>query len=331
MGDNSVVASSEAFFQITEATLNDFAFYAQYAGAAYCNADTAVGDVVTCTNDVCSDVTAANATVVATYQGKLTDVEVYVASDPTNELVVVSFMGTQSIRQWIVDLSFVFSPIFDLVASGYVHTGFHAQFTESKSAVLAAVTAAMAVNPSYKIIVTGHSLGASVGTIMAAYLREQGFPCDLWTYGSPRVGDDDFADFVTAQAGAEYRATHTDDPVPRLPPIWTGYRHTSPEYWFYTGDATTLDYTINDVQVCSGNANVDCNAGQSGFDTIAHDEYFVGIADCAPDGLTFKRATNVNVTDEELERLLTTWAAMDVKYVQSGNATTQGGNVTTTS
>ncbi len=92
------------------------------------------------------------------------------------------------------------------------------------------------------MVATGHSLGGAVATLAAAYLRAAGNAVDLYTYGSPRVGNDAFANFVSAQAGLEIRVTHLDDPVPRLPPLLFSYRHTSPEYWLYDGGATTTNY-----------------------------------------------------------------------------------------
>lgn len=129
---------------------------------------------------------------------------------------------------------------------------------------------------------TGHSLGAAVATIAAATLRKQqpSASIDLFTYGSPRVGNAAFADFVTAQAGAEFRVTHLDDPVPRLPPAEFGYRHTSPEYWLSTGTATTTDYGVADVKVCQG-TDTSCNAGTLGLNTDAHLYYFEAIAGCS--------------------------------------------------
>lgn len=46
--------------------MSDLELYAQYAGASYCNDDAAVGAAIVCSDDVCPDVTAANATVLAT-------------------------------------------------------------------------------------------------------------------------------------------------------------------------------------------------------------------------------------------------------------------------
>jgi hypothetical protein len=144
------------------------------------------------------------------------------------------------------------------------------------------VETATASYPSYSLVLTGHSLGAAVATIAAAYLRGNGYPCDLYTYGSPRVGNGIFADFVSGQAGVTARITHYNDVVPRLPPLLTGYRHTSPEYWLSDGTDTTNNYNISDIKVCLGDKNTDCNAGESGLDFTGHDHYFEYITACAP-------------------------------------------------
>jgi hypothetical protein len=137
---------------------------------------------------------------------------------------------------------------------------------------------------------------------------------DLYTYGSPRVGNDAFVNFVTAQPGLEVRVTHLDDPVPRLPPLLFGYRHTSPEYWLSDGIATTTSYGVADVKVCSGIANVDCNAGTFGLDVDAHLNYFEGIANCSPDGLSLRRRDEIS--DADLETRLNTYTTMDKQYAQ---------------
>jgi hypothetical protein len=163
-----------------------------------------------------------------------------------------------------------------------VHSGFWDNWVASKSTILSAVETATASYPSYSLVLTGHSLGAAVATIAAAYLRENGYPCDLYTYGSPRVGNGIFADFVSGQAGVTARITHYNDVVPRLPPLLTGYRHTSPEYWLSDGTDTTNNYNISDIKVCLGDKNTDCNAGESGLDFTGHDHYFEYITACAP-------------------------------------------------
>lgn len=145
----------------------------------------------------------------------------------------------------------------------------------------------------------------------------------MYTVGSPRVGNLAFAQFVTAQAGDEYRATHYDDPVPRLPPIVFGYYHTSPEYWLEAGPATKINYTIDEIAVCTGYANTDCNAGTSGLDGTAHEYYFQYLS-CDTDesnGINLRStldsrqdSNSTDISDEELAQKLTNYTLQDISY-----------------
>lgn len=73
---------------------------------------------------------------------------------------------------------------------------------------MAAIAEAIKANPSYSLVVTGHSLGGAVATIAAATLRQYGYPCELYTYGSPRVFNSVGAAFVSTQPGGNVRVTH---------------------------------------------------------------------------------------------------------------------------
>ena len=183
--------------------------------------------------------------------------------------------------------------------------------------VLAGVRAAAAANPTFKVVVTGHSLGGAVATLATAYIRKAGYAADLYTYGSPRVGNDAFVAFVTDQPGAEYRVTHTDDPVPRLPPIALNYRHTSPEYWIDEGSDTVV--SLNEVQYCPGYSNVQCNGGTKGLDVDAHLWYFQGLTGCSS-GISFKRD---GLSDEELTAKLNAYVDLDVQLAANLHASGQ--------
>jgi hypothetical protein len=196
-----------------------------------------------------------------------------------------------------------------------LHTGFYDAWLEVADDVKAAIASAVATYPSYSIVFTGHSLGAAVATVGASYVRNSGYSIDIYTYGSPRVGNRAFVAYVTDQAGAEYRVTHLDDPVPRLPPVILNYRHTSPEYWLSDGNATTTDYTASDIDVCVGYANLACNGGTTGFDTDAHSYYFEAISGCSPDGTPFRKRDDSDESDEEIEAQLNDYVAQDVDYL----------------
>lgn len=198
----------------------------------------------------------------------------------------------------------------DLTRGCEAHDGFYKSWRQSSSTVTAALESALSANPGYALVVTGHSLGAAVATLAGAEWRNAGYSCDIYTYGSPRVGNDVLADYVTAQPGGEYRITHYDDIVPRLPPMFLGYRHTSPEYWLSKGPATNTDYSVGDIVVCPGIANVSCNAAFDGLDFTAHDYYFEDITACEPGGLQFR-----DEVDAQLMAQLNEWYIKDMMYV----------------
>lgn len=213
-----------------------------------------------------------------------------------------------------------------------VHAGFAAAWDEISVAVLKAVKAAQTANPTYKIIFTGHSLGGAVSSLGAVYARQAGLSVDIINYGSPRVGNAALATFITNQAGAEYRVTHLDDPVPRLPPIIFNYAHTSPEYWLSDGNALTTEYGVNDIKVCTGVTTLGCNAVTLGLNIISHLYYLGPISGCSPIEIAFKkrdvdtsekRATDdylwwqgtsesMDVSDAKLEAQLNAWVNMDI-------------------
>ncbi len=240
------------------------------------------------------------------------NIEGFVAVDAKRHLIVVSFRGSHSIRNWITNLQFE-QDACDLVSDCEVHAGFMSAWKDVQATVTSAAQSLKAANPSYAVIVTGHSLGGAVATLAAAYLRKAGLPCDLYTYGSPRVGNEAFVSFVTNQPGAEYRLTHLDDPVPRLPPLIFSYRHTSPEYWMFDQTATTTTYGPGDIKACLGSANVDCNASMSGLDINAHLYYFEHISGCGG-SMGVKRS---EANDTALEQRLNEYAAKDREYAAS--------------
>ncbi|KAK3945194.1 Alpha/Beta hydrolase protein [Diplogelasinospora grovesii] len=304
---------------VTAQELANVDFYAQYSAAASCNSNNSPGQAVTCANDTCPAVEADGATTVVSFSGVLTDIRGFVAVDPAAQVVVVSVRGSSSIRNWVTDFIFTQVPC-PLTPGCLVHAGFYLAWTEISSVVLSAVQSATAAHPGYTVIATGHSLGGAVATIAAAYIRDAGYATDLYTYGSPRVGNLYFARFVTQQPGGEYRVTHTDDPVPRLPPIILNYRHTSPELWV-TNPADIGTYIVGDVEVCTGYANVGCNAGTFGLDFAAHDDYFEPTGGCSADTvlLRSRRGEEVEVeaaemSDADLEAKLNAYVQLDIAF-----------------
>ncbi len=77
----------------------------------------------------------------------------------------------------------------------------------------------------------GHSLGGAMATICAGrcFLSHiASNPEALFTFGSPRVGDNAYVNYVDLD---HYRWVNNNDVVTRVPPAWMGYRHAGQEVY----------------------------------------------------------------------------------------------------
>ncbi|MCJ1469971.1 hypothetical protein MMC07_008616 [Pseudocyphellaria aurata] len=268
-------------------------FFSQFAAAAYCSNNNNVpagGPKLTCTAGICPLVEANEVTTVYEFENSLvTDVTGYIAVDRTRNITVLAFRGSRSIRNYIADVDFVPVPT-DICFGCTAHQGFWNSWLEARDGVLKTLMNTAKQNPSSKVVVVGHSLGGAIADFAAAEIRKQGVTVDLYTYGAPRIAGTVLSDFITNQnRGGNFRSTHYNDPVPRLPPIVLGSVHISPEYWITTPNGVVP--TPNDIQRLDGNINKNGNTGQTKLDVNAHYYYFGPISSCTPnDGIEVKRA-----------------------------------------
>ena len=91
----------------------------------------------------------------------------------------------------------------------------------------------------------GHSLGGAMATICAGrcFLSHiASNPAELFTYGSPRVGDKRYINYVSLD---HYRFVNNNDIVTRVPPVLLGYRHCGREvYLNRDGKIRKLNYVM---------------------------------------------------------------------------------------
>ena len=102
----------------------------------------------------------------------------FVATDSTNKLIVVSFRGTNSIRNAITNTLFLLIPV-DICPSCRGFKGFWFSWLEARTRVIEAVENAVADYPDYGLVVVGHSLGGAIATFAAAQLRNAGYAAAL--------------------------------------------------------------------------------------------------------------------------------------------------------
>ena len=126
----------------------------------------------------------------------------------------LAFRGTQpdSLSDLLADADFRLE---DWPGGGRVHRGFQAALHSLREQI----DRWLGDVGERTLVVTGHSLGAAMATLMAA-----GRPAAiLISFGSPRVGDQAFVDSL---AGRDVRRfVDTADLVARVPPEMLGYAH----------------------------------------------------------------------------------------------------------
>jgi triacylglycerol lipase len=145
---------------------------------------------------------------------------------------VLSFRGTQPKEKSDVTA--------DLTAGknradsgGKVHVGFKTELDK----IWTDIKKELGVNPNSPLFVTGHSLGAAMATI--AVSRMQKDVVALATFGSPRVGNQEFVDHVTVD---HYRVQNNCDDVPKVPPELMGFvHHGTNVYLNYHGEIRNLN------------------------------------------------------------------------------------------
>ncbi|BCR89853.1 lipase family protein [Aspergillus chevalieri] len=256
--------------------LQQLELFAQYSAASYCERNiNSAGDKLTCKAGNCAIVQEAETTTLYEFENE-NDVAGYLAADTTNNLLVLSFRGSRTIDNWIDNIDFIQEDITDVCNDCWAHGGWWDAWQEVADELSGQIKDAVNQYPDYKMVFTGHSLGGALATIAATVLRNEGYTIDLYTYGSPRVGNEALSEYITAQ-GTLYRVTHTNDVVPKLPPP-IGYAHPSPEYWVTSGNYETV--TTEDVEAIEGTNSTAGNAGTDGVSVIAHLHYFGNIAGC---------------------------------------------------
>ncbi|KAG6041141.1 hypothetical protein E4U41_005865 [Claviceps citrina] len=290
-------------------------FYVQHAAAAYCNYNATAGTDVLCDKNACPLVEQNKVTIVGSVAGDVTGIGIYVGLDQVRQEIVLSARGSDSIRNFVTDIIF-FWHVCHFGSNCKVHAGFSKAWREVRDEVVGIINSARGAYPNYRVVVTGHSLGAAVAVLAAADLRKDGITVDIYTYGSPRVGNDHFSDWMDAQPGGHWRVTHGKDPIPKLPPLAFGYRHMSPEYWLSDG-GYEADYPIGMVKVCEGIASTSCNAGTSGINVGEHLHYLGDTSACFGNPLRWKRA---GFFSPELEQRLRDWSRQDQEFVKNSKS-----------
>lgn len=145
--------------------------------------------------------------------------------NPSTKRFVTSFRGTAGTAELLLEiaeggaLKYALSSLPGAYADDYFYTHYA---NNLRDAFIDNIKKAYAEFPDFNFIFTGHSLGGAITTLASYDAVTQGIipskQATLYNYGSPRVGNQVFADAVQSAIPEIYRVVHWKDMVPHVPP-----------------------------------------------------------------------------------------------------------------
>ena len=104
-----------------------------------------------------------------------------------DETIYVVFRGSEDIANWIDNIRITFAD-YPYCSGCQVHKGWYETYKNVIDQIMTDVSALNIEFPNYKVIVTGHSLGAALAGLTVVDLQMINSNVQLYNFGSPRVG-----------------------------------------------------------------------------------------------------------------------------------------------
>lgn len=169
----------------------------------------------------------------------------FILKSPQRNIVI--FRGTQQVKEWVANVitkQTYYQPT--QLEMGKVHYGFNYLYRENLEPLVRSGVQQLDLNiPCY---LAGHSLGGAI-CILASLdlvlqfnqLQKQMF---VYTYGSPRVGDPQFAEFYSELIPNTYRIVNQADSTWLLPPI-----KINNNFYLHLGQDISFFYQTQDLSL----------------------------------------------------------------------------------
>ncbi|KAI9295218.1 alpha/beta-hydrolase [Neoconidiobolus thromboides FSU 785] len=229
-----------------EATAKKFA---RLAGAAYCSDST----LSSWKCNHCS--VYGGLKVVKVFDNSKHETRGFVGLDTVNRIVVISFRGTSNIKNWVQNVKIAKTDLFSGNSKIQVHLGFKQARDALSPVYTPVVSELLKSNPGFKLVVVGHSLGGAIGNLAAIDLQASQKlswgNIQLFTYGQPRVGNADFANWFDSLNLLSTRVTNDQDIVPHVPPRSMSFNHYFVEMWLHKNSAKICSTSQIEDASCS--------------------------------------------------------------------------------
>lgn len=147
--------------------------------------------------------------------------QLYTWIDIYDKTLYIAYKGTDTIQDMVSNVDIRLYKYHNDIE---IHRGFWYKYKSIQSLLLKHIDIIENIQDINKIICTGHSLGAALASITAFDLSQLGYNTILHTFGSPRIGNEDFAYWSSKYISHHYRISHIYDIVPSLP-FSDPYRH----------------------------------------------------------------------------------------------------------
>jgi len=248
--DNSFDPSTTPTFvnNLKRTSLSNLKHYVHYAFAIYCS-----DKLVTWTCKSCQAL-GSNVRYITQVVHSPTGGKAYFAIDDTRQEIVLSFRGAWNLPNVLLAIDFTMT---ELVPNSdiQVETGFFKIVMSLYHNVAEELKKLTDEYPGYKVIITGHSIGGAQAALTLFLFNFEGiFPYisfELYTYGAPRIGNREFADYFNSLDIPVARGVNNADLVPHIGTTDVGYVHHQNEVWIVGEFVRNCSTTTYEDEHCS--------------------------------------------------------------------------------
>lgn len=202
------------------------------------------------------------------YHHQKTNILIWIYETKNDFNIIYRGTQTTSIENWMRNIQIFQDPYncmkIDCCQNCYIHQGFLEMYYSITPELIHQWKNIMTYSKK-KINVAGHSLGGSLASILVMDLINENITStnsiDLYTYGSPRTGNNEFSDWMTLHMDnhniKSYRIVNNRDPISHIPPLFENipismkYKHIPQEIWLNGDNMIYCNKTNPEDPTCS--------------------------------------------------------------------------------